>query len=186
MSHLIETERLRLRPIEVRDLNQIHRMWADPLVRRYLWDDLVITKERARQEIVSSTESFTNNDFGLWVVLPKERKPAEPGGKEQLIGFRGLRLIDGSSDAELLYGLHPAYWGKGYATEASSAVLRRFFAICHFDRVLARTDVPNITSVRVIERLGMDLIERSILNGIDTLIYEVSRERFLKTHTKQT
>ena len=69
---------------------------------------------------------------------------------------------------------------KGYASEASRAVLKRAFEIHRLEQVLAITDFPNKASVRVMERLGMQFVERSIANGLETLTYAISREQFVQ------
>ncbi len=35
----LETRQLRLRPYGVEDADHLHRLWTDPKVRRYLWDE---------------------------------------------------------------------------------------------------------------------------------------------------
>ncbi len=62
-------------------------------------------------------EDFAQHGFGLWV--------AEEGGC--VIGFCGLRRPDDASGVEVLYGIAPAHWGRGLATEVAFAVLRYGF-----------------------------------------------------------
>ena len=185
MTREIATQRLRLRPIRGRDLSQIHQIWTGASVRRYLWDDEVITRDRAKQEIDHSMKLFGSDGFGLWVLLPKrgESMPAGPHARQMLIGFCELRFIEESSNVELIYGLDPAHWGKGYATEASKAVLHGAFEVHKLEQVLARTDFPNKASVRVMERLGMQFVERSMVNGLNTLTYAISRKQFVQADT---
>jgi RimJ/RimL family protein N-acetyltransferase len=38
---LIETPRLRMRPFATGDVDELYRLWIDPGVRRFLWDDQV-------------------------------------------------------------------------------------------------------------------------------------------------
>ena len=79
MSREIETARLRLRPITSADLNAIHHIWIDPDVRKYLWDDEVISIEQAASAIDTSEALFAENGYGLWVVCPRD--------EETIIGF---------------------------------------------------------------------------------------------------
>ena len=111
----LETERLILRPWSLDDIDALHQVWTDPQVRRYLWDDEVISRQRAAAAVEDGVAAANRNGVGLWCVLPK------PAGA--LAGFCGFRYIDDAPDIELLYGLLPDYWGQGLATEAARAAL---------------------------------------------------------------
>jgi RimJ/RimL family protein N-acetyltransferase len=76
----------------------------------------------------------------------------------------------------LLYGIEPAYWHRGLATEASSAILKYGFDELSFKRIEASTDAGNQTSVRVMQRLGMTFWKRELTNGLDTIYYAISLE----------
>lgn len=141
------TPRLALRPCAAGDVEALYHLWTTPEVRRYLWDDEAILREQAAAVVAESEQSFAERGFGLWGVALRD-SPA-------LIGFCGLRAIAGSAEVELLYGLAPAQWGQGLATEAAVAVLRYAFEQAELVRVWARTDSPNSASLRVMQRLGM-------------------------------
>jgi RimJ/RimL family protein N-acetyltransferase len=116
-------------------------------VRRWLWDGEVISRERAEEVVRAGIESFERNGFGFWGVYE--------GDGAEVIGFCGLRFIGETSDVEILYGIHPRLWGRGYATEAARAVLRWAFEEAGLPRVYAGADAPNAASFRVMEKLGM-------------------------------
>ena len=50
---------------------------------------------------------------------------------------------------------HPAYQGKGLATEAAEVVLGLGFDRLGLHRMIGRCDALNLPSARVMERLGM-------------------------------
>jgi len=56
---------------------------------------------------------------------------------------------------EIGYIFHPEAGGRGYATEAVSALLDFGFRDCGFHRLFARLDPGNRGSVGVVERLGL-------------------------------
>ena len=72
-----------------------NRLWTEPSVRRYLWDDEVIT--RARATLGAGIASFATHGFGGWLV--RERVSTA------VVGFCGLRLVEGSGDAPTT-GIH--------------------------------------------------------------------------------
>ncbi len=167
----IETARLALRPFVLSDTDDLHRLWIDPQVRKYLWDDEVISREVAEEVVQSSLASFASHGFGLWSVFFK--------GEDVLIGFCGFRHFDDPPEVEILYGVTPRHWGAGLATEAARAMLRFGFEENHFQRVYAGADPPNATSFRVMERCGMKFEKRQTINDKEAIYYSLAREDFL-------
>ena len=165
----LHTTRLTLRPWRLDDIDELHVLWTRPEVRRYLWDDQTITRERAEATV---REFMAPQDEGLggWLLLDRPT--------DQPVGFAALIRRE-PGDPELLYGLAPESWGRGLATEAGRAVLAYAFTAVGCGRVTAATDVPNVASARVMERLGMRFTHRGTLNGLDTVFYDIGREDFV-------
>ena len=169
----LTTARLFLRPCGRGDVDWLHALWTDPIVRRYLWDDVVIDRARAEKEVAESGRSFARRGFGLWIVERREsRAPA---------GFAGLRTASWEDAPEILYGLLPSLFGQGLAAEAAAAVLAHAFEALGLPRVIAATNPPNVRSVRLLERLGMRLERTGNLDGFETLFYSIARERLRKS-----
>jgi RimJ/RimL family protein N-acetyltransferase len=163
----LHTRRTMLRPLGPADLAAMHTMWTDADVRRFLWDDQVISRDVAAAVLLTSSRDFAHHGFGLWAIHEQT--------SGALVGFCGLRET-AAGPPELLYGLLPAWWGRGLATEAAQAVLSYAFTTLGVGEIVAATDVPNTASVRVMERLGMRFERRGALNGLDTLFYRITRE----------
>jgi [ribosomal protein S5]-alanine N-acetyltransferase len=140
------TARLDLVPCALGDGAALWKIWTDPDVRHYLWDDQVIPLERARALVVDSMVAARTSGLGFRTVRRR--------GDETIVGFCGL-LLNAAGEVELLYGLVPACWGQGLATEAARAVLRYGFDVLGLARIVAATDPPNRASIRLLERLGM-------------------------------
>ena len=166
----IETARLRLLPYTLDDLDDLHRLWTDPDVRRYLFDNKVIAREQAASGIERSLACFQTHGFGEWAVCLR--------GKDPLIGFCGFRFTGDPPEVELFYGLAPAHWGQGLTTEAARAILRYGFEEHKFSCVVASADAPNVASLRVMEKVGMRFDKRVGKGGLDLVYYRVSREAF--------
>ena len=171
MGSILNTDRLRLRPIDLDDIDALHAFWTDPDVRRYLWDDKIIPRERVEETVIKSQQSFAEHSYGFWAL---ELLEAAQG----LVGFCGYRLFEDGEQVELLYGILPQHWGKGLVPEAGAEVLRRGFEQCGIERVIAASDTPNQRSVRVLQRLGMTFEGRREFHGLDTVFYSMTREEF--------
>lgn len=163
MEHELETTRLRLQPCRVEDVELAHELWTNDGVRRFLFDDRVISVDEARSFVEASLTNFEQQGYGLWLVFAREGK--------HLVGFAGLLRSDGEAP-NLLYGVHPDFWGKGYATEAANAVLGYALERLALPLVKADVDEPNVTSVRVLEKLGMRRVSRAMVEGRPLLYFE--------------
>lgn len=147
----LTTDRLRLEPFRLEEVDGLHALWTEPDVRRYLWDDVVIPREQAAEVVASMVDSAAQSGFGMWCLHERE-------GDGRLIGFCGFRFLPDSTEIELLYGLDRFAWGRGLATEASRAALRYAFGTLRVPRVYAGADAPNAKSFEVMRRLGMVLV----------------------------
>ncbi len=165
----LTSARLRLRPLASSDVDLMHQLWTDPDVRKFLWDDVIIPRDQTAAVIAASNADFAERGYGLWGVRLINN--------DELVAFCGFRPSELGAP-ELLYGLAPAHWGHGFATEAARAALEYGFGLLGLTRVVAATDVPNRASARVLERLGMTLERHGLLNGLDTLFYALLRQDF--------
>lgn len=166
----LTTARLRLRPCNAADIDDLHQLWTDPGVRKYLWDDEIIAREVAAEVVASSLQDFANFGFGHWVVTWKEQA--------ELLGWCGLRKFGEPIAIEVLYGIKPEFWGQGLAVEATRAILHYGFAELNLERIYAGTDPPNAASVRVMEKVGMKFDKRTQINGLDAIYYVISHDEY--------
>jgi [ribosomal protein S5]-alanine N-acetyltransferase len=168
------TERLILRPAATADVPALHELWAHPDVRRYLWDDTITPLEEVKGLVAESEQTMSVSGMGLWLVLTRD---------ETFIGFCGLRKADDwlPGEIELMYGLHPDYWGTGFATEASLRLLEHAFVDLKLSRVVAALDTPNRASARVLERVGMTFERAGEIDGMPTLFYAFSAEDYFRS-----
>lgn len=168
----LTTERLELHPFSNRHLDILHTLWTDPDVRRYLWDDRLISRQEAAGVIDFSRSSFETHGFGFWLLT--RRDGGEPAG------FAGFRRFGDGDEIEILYGLFPSSWGQGLASEAARQVLRFAFEDLELAEIFAGADPPNTSSFRVMERLGFVPHGRRVIDGVETDYYVVTREQFLR------
>lgn len=166
----IETSRLILRPVTMDDIEELHAIWTDEGVRKYLWDDEIISRETALLPIKASIETFASHGFGLYAVIHKE--------DEKMIGFCGFRFLDDTNEIELLYGILPDYWNKGLTTEAVNACLKFGFEEKGLEKIIAITNAPNTASIRVMEKSGMKFLKRDMFQELDSIFYAITREEF--------
>lgn len=163
MECALETTRLRLQPCRLEDVELIHTLWTDEGVRRFLFDGHVISPDEARSFVSESLSNFERYGYGLWLVLARE------GGG--LVGFAGLLRSEGEMP-NLIYGIRTDFWGEGYATEAARAVLSYAFEKLALPKVKADVDEPNVASVRVLEKLGMERVKRALVKERPLLYFE--------------
>lgn len=173
MKHHIEisAEPFYLRPLVVSDLHEIHAIWTHPRVRKYLFDDEIISLEAALVEIKKSLLSFEKNRYGLWAVYLRK-------APNKIIGFTGYRNFHRPPELQLLYGLLPKYCGKNYATTLAKIMIKYAFEELHFNEVLASSDAPNIASIKVMQKAGMVFLKRVNIRGIDTVYYKAARRTY--------
>jgi RimJ/RimL family protein N-acetyltransferase len=60
---VLRTQRLVLRPWTHEDVDALHALWTTPEVRRYLWDDVVITRDIVERLVDSQISADATGGF---------------------------------------------------------------------------------------------------------------------------
>jgi RimJ/RimL family protein N-acetyltransferase len=148
------TDRLVLRRSRSEDAEAISAYRSDPEVNRQQgWERT--DPEGVRADIEEMEERLPGAPGG-WVQFSVEERD---GGR--LVGDVGISPADGEPGVlKVGYTMSPAFQGRGYATEAVSALVHYAFATLGADLVRAYASADNLQSIRVAEKVGMRLIER--------------------------
>ena len=143
----LKTDRLILRPFKVEDAPFILTLLNEPSFLRYIGDKRVRNVEDARHYIMNGPmSSYNRHGFGLCLVELKESHTP--------IGMCGLLKREELPDPDIGFALLPAFWNKGFAFEAATAVLGDARERLNVERVLAITSLDNDASIKLLERLG--------------------------------
>ena len=74
---------------------------------------------------------------------------------ERIVGDLFIGIKWGGRSAEVGYTFHPDYWGRGYATEATQAIIHWLFTDFGVSRIQASLHPDNPPSARVLEACGL-------------------------------
>ena len=170
MFPVLDTPRLRLRPLAVADVPALFAIFNDQETMRY-WTTPAMTDIAEAEALLRDIESHAKAETRFqWGIARRE--------DDLVIGTCTLFRIDRDHRrAELGYILRRNHWGRGLANEALTALFDHAFGALELHRLEADIDPRNAESIRLVERLGFKqeghLRERYfVANEIqDSLIY---------------
>ena len=154
----LETERLTLREVSTDDADFILRLLNEPSFLRFIGDKGVRNLQDARQYILNGPiASYNQNGFGLYLVVLKSTNTS--------IGMCGLIKRETLADVDIGFAFLPEFWNKGYALESATAVFSYGKDVLKLPRIVAITNKDNVTSGKLLERLGLHFDRLIDLNG---------------------
>jgi RimJ/RimL family protein N-acetyltransferase len=173
----LHTARLRLRPFDDADANDLFALHSSAYVLRY-WDAPPWTERVRAEGFITACRQMADEGTGARLAVDRVSDGA-------FIGWCSLnRWNPDYRSASLGYCFDDAAWGHGFATEAARALLRWAFDTLDLNRVQAETDTRNVASARVLEKLGFmregTLREDCVVNGevSDSWIYGLIRREW--------
>ncbi|WP_215143433.1 GNAT family N-acetyltransferase [Exiguobacterium qingdaonense] len=143
---VIETERLRLRPLQMEDGPHVFDIFSNEHVLRHYGMEPHRTLDDTEQML---THMLAQIEIGAVI-----RFAIEHCESDVLLGTIGFHnRAPSHRRAEIGYELRPEYWRAGYATEALHAALQ-FAVTCEIERVGAVVHIDNLPSQRMLEKNG--------------------------------
>jgi [ribosomal protein S5]-alanine N-acetyltransferase len=146
----LTSQRLKLRLIQISDLQSIHNLHSIPETDEY--NTLGIPKDIDETNCIIET----------WILDHEEREiqnytfAVELNENSKFIGLIALKLGKKKyRNAEVWYKLRSDNWGNGFGTEALSVLISYGFDQLNLHRIEAGCAVDNAGSIKVLEKVGM-------------------------------
>jgi [ribosomal protein S5]-alanine N-acetyltransferase len=104
---------------------------------------------------------------GQWELRGSGQFAVEERASGRFVGRAGLHRPeqDDWPGLEVGWTLHPAWWGRGYATEAGAASLAYAFDVMGVAEAFSTILAENLRSQAVATRLGLALVEDRVLSN---------------------
>lgn len=162
----METERLILRSFEMRDAEDVFReIYSDFDVLKYYAGKTEWSLDDVRENLAYKIQHCKSDDFGCLAVITKD--------KDEFVGQVALSAyvnqwnrFEGDPDprfnqveVELSFAFGRQFWGNGYATEASRAMIDYAFKVLKLPRLIGGANIPNERSKKLQERLGYRIVK---------------------------
>lgn len=166
----IATPRLVLRALTKQDIDPMYRILNQDGVLRYFPTTEPPPRDRVQKMILGLLRHWEERGYGLWAV------ESSPDGT--FMGRCGLQHLPETGEVEVDFILSKLYWGQGFATEAGRASVRYGFEKLGVENIVGIAHVGNKASRRVLEKLGMTLIEQREFFGMECYRYSVGRSSY--------
>ncbi|MGH3140544.1 MAG: GNAT family N-acetyltransferase [Gaiellales bacterium] len=163
----LRTERLVLRPLRESDLDALAAIYADPQTMRFLGG--ARTRDATRTGLEWMIAAHRDQGFGLWATTLRDEKT--------LIGRCGILAqdVERARENEIAYLLGSEWWGRGYATEAATAIRDHARSQLGFERLISLIDPKNVASQAVATRIGMHHERDLVFEGRPTSLFALRR-----------
>ena len=144
----LATQRLKLRPFNEHDLQNLIDLDQDPEVMRYLGGRLT-PAEKLKKILPVLLERQTKwVNYGTWI--------AEELATQEAIGWFTLKpLPQLNNEYDVGYRLKKKFWGQGYATEGAKFLVDYGFHTLKLQKIVACTDLKNLGSQKVLLKAGL-------------------------------
>lgn len=141
------TERLLLRPIELKDASDMFEYASNPEVLKYLWWEAHTSVEQSRHSI--EEHFLTRPSRGIpeaYAIIWK--------ANQKMIGTIDIHTVHFNDVGVIGYVIHQAYWNKGIISEVLPLLISVAFNHCGFYRLEINHCADNVASGKIIEKAG--------------------------------
>lgn len=154
MNIKLETERLILRPVEMRDVEGMFLLDSNPNVHTFLGNKPVKKIEESIGYIKNLQNQYQENGIARFAVIHKE--------SGEFLGWSGIKFITEEENNhinfyEIGYRFREEFWGKGFAYESAKAWYDYAFNELKVETLYASAHIDNLASRKVLEKIGLKL-----------------------------
>ncbi|RAN77841.1 GNAT family N-acetyltransferase [Bacillus sp. SRB_331] len=145
---VLETERLTLRWLDVKDAPFILELVNDPAWIQFIGDKGLKNLEDAKKYILNGpVDMYNKMGFGLYLVERKEDLTP--------LGMCGLIKRDSLEDVDIGFAFLEKFRSKGYGYESAAAVIEYGVQKLGLKRIVAITSIDNVASGTLLEKVGL-------------------------------
>jgi ribosomal-protein-alanine N-acetyltransferase len=154
------------------DSNRLFQIWSDPKVTKYMNIDKFTDENQAKEMIALFDKLSKKNKAIRYSIIELK--------SNKIVGSCGYNILDfENAKTEIGYEIDKHYWGKGYAPEAITCLIKYAFNDLKLNRIEAKVEPENVNSIQVLKKLNflfegtMRKVERSKGRFIDLNLYSL-------------
>ncbi len=166
MKKIIETNRLYLRELSIRDAENFYFLNLDEEVIRYTGDKPFETIEDAKL-FLENYNPYIEYGYGRWAVIDKSN--------EEFLGWCGLKFSSELQETDIGFRFYKKHWNNGFATESAKACLDYGFEKLKLQRIVGRAMEANIASIKVLEKIEMKYVETIDFEKHSGVLYQIQK-----------
>ena len=146
------------------DATDLHELYSDQEAMKYLTSHTPQTVEDSLGWVRTKMALHEADGLSMWSIVEN--------ATGHVIGDVGLQYEDESrSEIGLGFRLRRASWHQGFAYEASATCMRAGFEQLGIERIFSMTHADNLAAQRLMQRLGMEFLERRAWNDLPMVVY---------------
>ena len=155
---LLETERLTLQEITTEHAGFLYKLMNDPAWLQFIGDRNIDSIKTAEDYIKNKIRPhYFEFGYGFYLVSLKEN--------EVPVGVCGLVNRPTLEHVDVGFAFMPEHRQKGFGFESASAIMTYARTKLGIDYIVAITDLDNIGSIKLLEKLGLKFEKIMELDG---------------------
>lgn len=161
----IESAQLFLRDFVSTDAPDLFALDSDPKVMRFISSPATDLDQSIT--LIEQQIAYYKNypGLGAW--------PAFTKSSGDFIGLFALKMLDETSQIEVVYRLKPAFWGMGYATEMSRILVNYGLKELKLPQIVGVTQLANLASQRVLKKVGLHYVQDAFYYGTTVKLFSI-------------
>lgn len=163
----IETERTIMRKLSKEDALDFYNLNLDKEVLKYTGDK-PFENLQASIDFLKNYDQYVKYGVGRFAVIEKPTL--------KFIGWCGLKYNQEKNEYDIGFRFYRKYWNKGFATETAKKCLEFGFNNRMIDKIVGRVMKENTSSIKVLEKIGMQYKENFDFEGKEGLLYKISKK----------
>ena len=144
---VLETDLVRIRPIETSDIPHIQRLAAAEEIANNTFVPHPYPPDAAKDFVHKAREQWRYEEAFVFAILER--------ANERFVGCMGLHPLPAQTRAEVGYWIGVPYWGRGLATAALGLIIQFGFEELKLNRIAAGHFPHNPASGRVMQKANM-------------------------------
>ncbi len=160
---MIETNRCKIIKLHKSDYKNVRELYFDEKVRRFLGG--IVSSERFDNSFNRMLNSEKSSNY--MVIRLKDNN--------EFIGLVSLDNHHNDLDTEVSYQFLSKWWGFGYAEEVVRRIIDYAFDELKLERLVAETQCANKNSCKLLQNVGMSLVQTITRFGAEQNIFSISR-----------
>lgn len=163
MKYIIETERLYLRELNVKDAVSFYNLNLDEDVLKFTGDK-PFKSIKSSKMFLENYDQYNKYGIGRWAVINKNN--------QEFLGWCGLKFTEKNKEYDIGFRFFKKHWNKGYATESAQSCIDYGLNKLKLKEIIGRAMKENQASIQVLKKIGLKYYRDFDFEGNAGVIYK--------------